>query len=596
MSAHLFWNKYDRMTTCQSFFEIGYRDFTPELSSRDYENIIATKLCEDLLDDFLNTLKVVMIKNLELLETSYTSELCLCSHKRLRKFMENVLEYIKLERIYLSYLEYPLRSGVSSGENTLINSLLRFRCLLKDFKLIFAFNSKEEIEDFENAKDLVHHFSCYMKTAFAELKEYCLSLRAQGVNSYGNELRIILDVLAICDEIHESQLIRATKLISAREHDSEILKTEEIDEFSWLLGNNSSDAKAQLMTSIKVTSGQPAGLEYRRLEPEYLLKVKFDQNTLSRSLNKKLNSFNANPIGSEEEKNYESKSYDFHKYDKELKDNRQLNAKGKLIKEQPKEEVSVVTILNKGKSRIAQEIGIFNGLQEPQKKTLKSCVDTHNVKKYPLTRILEKGNDMDYSELLSLVNVEYDVNGGMKLSTNAAQQAKIKQRAAELEEQSEPVQDQRVRTEGAANSDKGANSSDSDSDLKSDESFYMDIREKRLMLERRRRNLNAETDGEFQQLYTGLHGEPTIINNYAFYENTLLKYEKPSPEYLKETEMVLERPTHAIDEMKEDYCFRDLTPRSGRRKFLANVFGKLYLMKMRLILIFPILLLNRPTT
>lgn len=493
--------------------------------------------------------------------------------------MENVLEYLKLERIYLSYLEYPLKTGLPSGENTLPNSLLRFRCLMNDFKLIFGFNSKKEMEDFENTKDLVEKFSIYFKTGLTELKDYCLELKKVGKNYYSNEFRIICEILALCDEIQSLQKEKVAAERSPASSLTDFSKTNEIDELSFILGNNNVDYRTQFKTSLQASSGKAEGLSYKRLEPEYQLRVnKLDQSVLSKnSSGKKPGNFATAPVGSDSHDYLHPKKYDFHKYDKEFKDPRVFNAKGKVVKEVVKEEINVATILSKG--RMNQDMTLFNTYQDATKKPAASSMDHHhgkNSQNFPLTHYLERFKDDEFGELLSLVNIDFDVNTGMKLSTNAAQQAKIKQRAADLEEHAQlnstdrrPRITQEEKTEKESDCySEFSNESDSDCD-------DMNIREKRLLLERRRRNLieEADIDTEFGKIATGLHGEPTIINNYAFYENTLLKYEKPTREYLTETETVIERQTHAVGEVNNDYCYRELSPRAGRRKFLERVYG-----------------------
>lgn len=576
MSIYLFWDKYDRLTTYKSFFEAEYRLLTPELSSRDYEHIIATKLCEDLADDFLNALKLTMIRIFELLETSYTSELYLCSQKRLIKFMENVLQYIKIERIYLSYLEYPLKTGVPAGENTLINSLLRFRSLLKDFKTIFGFNSSKEIEDFENAKELIGNFANYFKLGFGELKSYCVALKQQ--NPYAHELMLINEVLTTCDELKYQPQPKYVEEVN----ESMMSKSDDFDGLSAILGNgnSSADYKTQLKNVMETTSGKPDGLSYKRLEPEYLMKASYDPSSIARESTKRTNGAGAAQVTESESKSLEEAKYDFYKYDKEFKDNKPPAPKGKQAKEQqPKEEISVFSILNKG--RVGQDKRLFNTLPETQKKTVASQYSSSTVKNFPLTHYLDRFRDDENTELLALVNIDFDPHHGMKLTTNAAQQAKLKQRAEELEERIANSSDRNPRLteeEQRRTTQVQENSSfDGDEDIESDSDLDdLDLRDRRMMLERRRRNLNTQTDMEFHQLPTGLHGEPTLINNYAFYENTLLKYEKPTREYLKETETVLERPTVAVDEIQSDFAFRESSPRSSRRKFLANVFGNTF--------------------
>lgn len=570
MSTNFFWDKYDRHTASKSFFDINYRDFIPDLSTRDYDHIINTKLCEDLLDDFLNAIKLFFIQSFELISTAYTSEILLCSQKRLVKFMENVLEYVKIERLYLSYLGHPFKTGLPAGGNMIPASLLRFRCLLQDFRLIYGFSPTKESRDFENAKELICDFSVYFKKKLKQVASSYDSL-GSGFEKSGcnNEYRIVLELISLCDGIAKLQDSKSTA--SSLDSDCSIKSSNETllaSDSLVFAKTDSPSLKRQMLHSLQIAVKKHQGLQYYPLM----------EKSLTNPDHTEVSQYSENCYEDSKTNKYNPKKYD-RKEIKEIKQN--TNTKNAASKVRAKEELSVTSIFNRRTiNRSAQDMSIL-GIPETILNHRTSEAHDAKLDSFPVTYSSDLLQDargkLQNAELLSLVNFDFDPNNGWKITTNQQQKLKLKQLADELDEQSKLETELTQRLPSKPEGELEENSC-------SEDEYSYDIEEEgdlnlREIMERargRRHNLNTKFDVEFQEIETGLHVEPTIINNYPFYENTLLRYEKPDPEYLTRTEKVFERPTVDTTNLPEDYAFRQLSPKSSRRQFLASIYGMTY--------------------
>lgn len=616
MSINHFWDEYDRRTTYKSFFEIEYKDFVPGLESQDYHRILNSRYGDELMDFFPNNIKRFITRSFEVIESSFSTELSLCSQKKLVFFFENVLAFIKLEKVYILHLYYPLRSGILAGENSLFNTLARLRCIIKDFKLIYEFQSKDYADDFENARELINRLILYFKSGFLEIKDSFRILHPEQTKLYDNEISIISELVNFCEEFNlkvkpNSHNRKHNQTYEYDQSNGSLLETRDelgaSASFS-TLENSDLDYKSIMQKSLFSSSKKYDKHFYTRLEPNtdiysansagitssYSRRNPFKNGELK--VNKFLSgsSFNSNVSNIQDQSPQKESKYNFHKYDKVLASpvkDKPAQTKGGPNKDKDKGG-EVTSILSKGFfSRITNlnDIGLLTSIQDNIKRPNSAAIAENNSKKlreYPLTRLLKNAPDITMAgmdtELLKLVNIDFDPHNGIKLTSNQQQQARLKQITAEINDRTKDSPDV-LRGINEDMNNKISNNHDSNSSGSDNEDIDdIDIRAKRIYMERRRNALNTVDGPEFQPLPNGMNDEGEVINNYTFYDNAIVKYQKPDKEYLTQTENVLEIPTYVRNENEVDWCFRDLSPRSSRRKFLARVYGILYIFYTKL--------------
>ena len=438
---HRFCDRYDRHTTHRSFFQVDYQAFIPDLSVGDCEQSVILRLLEeDLLDDNLNWIKVLIARSLELIESSFITEQCLISHKRLLDFMQNVICYTKIEKIYLAYLEYPLKIGISLGENTLISPLLRLSCLVKDFHAIFEFEPKQGIEeDFQNTKDLVYGISDFIKKG---LKPLSISNSFFKAN-YFNERRIVLEILSLCGRIETLQANRkgVSQKTTPKDRKAADIPSE-VDEVEWQMRGEVSklDYNAQMIKSLTLDAYNHNAVNYHRLEPE--TQVISNAENLEPLLRKRGNYFDGIMADVEYHcaEDCARKYFNINKYDREIKDKTQTSRQ-----ELPGTLTTIFTRRDSVQSIQDHDTSIMHYAD-----LVSSEAELSKRDRFPMTTsIVLDQPDQDFSkkiELLSLVDVDYDPEAGWTISTNPEQQRKLKQIEIELVEQSKCYTQNTVRS------------------------------------------------------------------------------------------------------------------------------------------------------
>ena len=138
---------YDKNTTSKSFFALEYKKFLNFIDFNTYDFFVSKKYNTALSDGFLSKIKFFLIKSLYLIQNSFQSEVHLTEDNHLQKFFTNVLEYIKIEKLYLCYLaetKTPASSNIktittlaSQTETQIHKSLKRFLILIIDLHTLF---------------------------------------------------------------------------------------------------------------------------------------------------------------------------------------------------------------------------------------------------------------------------------------------------------------------------------------------------------------------------------------------------------------------------------------------------------------------------